>query len=39
VRVLLSWVIVLLKEMYLKSLIQEKKTQMAMMLLFCLALN
>ena len=35
-RVLLSWVMVLLKLMYLKSLIQAKKTQMATALLFCL---
>jgi len=37
--VLLSWVMVLLKLMYLKSLIHEKKTQMAMALLFCFDLN
>ena len=36
--VLESWVIVLLKEMYLNSLIQEKNTQIATTLLFSLDL-
>ena len=34
-KVLESWVIVLLKEMYLNNLIHEKNTQTAMALLFC----
>ena len=37
--VLESWVIVLLKEMYLNSLTHEKNTQIATALLFCLDLK